>query len=128
MVYLKSLFFNFLTVFFTNYLFPGIETVQRSKLPHIGGDLLFAFILGMLNSLIYPSLKLFKQEPTAVRIALIAVILNFASYAIVKLIPIGIQINTVEGYISGSVIVALGGFLTNYLEARHHITKPEIPQ
>ena len=36
--YLKSLFFNFLTVFFANHIFSGIEVTSQTKLPHIGGD------------------------------------------------------------------------------------------
>ena len=46
MTYLKSLFFNFLVVFFANHVLPGIEVVKPTKLPHIGGDLTFAIALG----------------------------------------------------------------------------------
>lgn len=121
MTYLKSLFFNFLVVFFANHILPGIEVVSHTKLPHLGGDIPFAIVLGLLNSLIYPALKLINRQVTPLRIALIAVILNFVVYALLKLFSfVGIQIETVEGYLFASVVVALGSFLTNFLEFKHH--------
>lgn len=129
MYYLKSLFFNFLVVFFADHILPGLEVLDMTRLPHIGGDLIFAVVLGFLNSLIYPVLKLLKQEDSTLKIALIALILNFAAYGIVKLLPIGINVKNVEGYILASVIVSLGGFLTNFLEMRrknhHNLDMPQ---
>lgn len=127
MVYLKSLLFNFLIVFFVNHLIPGIEATSR-KLPHIGGDLIFAIALGILNSLIYPTLKLFKQEPTGLRIALICLILNFAAYAVVKITPAGVEVSSVEGYVLAGAIVSISSFLINFFEAKHGIKKMEMPQ
>jgi uncharacterized membrane protein YvlD (DUF360 family) len=122
MVYLKSLFYNFLAVFFSNHLLPGISVVDQTKLPHIGGDLLFALILGALNMFVYPALKLFRQEVTIPKMILIVLILNFASYGILKLLPVGIHVESVEGYILASAAVSICGFLTNYFEMKrgHH--------
>ncbi len=129
MNYLKSLVINFLIIFFSDHILPGIQVTDHTKLPHIGGDLILAFSLGLLNSLIYPILKLIHSEPSALKIALIALILNFAAYGLVKLIPIGVSITTVEGYILTSSIVTIGGFLTNYFEMRRHgSNNMEIPQ
>lgn len=120
MTYLKSLFFNFLTVFFANHILPGVDVVNQTKLPHLGGDLPFAVILGLLNSLIVPVLKLIHREGSALRIGMIALILNFAAYGVLKLFPfIGIHVMTVEGYILASLVVACGSFLTNFLEMKH---------
>ncbi|MES2273312.1 MAG: phage holin family protein [Chlamydiota bacterium] len=129
MHYLKSLFFNFLTVFFANHILPGIDVVNQTKLPHLGGDLIFAFALGILNTLIYPVLRLVDHSASALKIGLIALILNFASYAILKLLPIGIQITTIEGYLLASVVVAIGSFVTNYLDMKHgrHHHKADSP-
>jgi uncharacterized membrane protein YvlD (DUF360 family) len=131
MHYLKSLFFNFLTVFFANHILPGIDVVNQTKLPHLGGDLIFAFALGILNTLIYPVLRLVDHSASAIKIGGIALILNFASYAILKFLPIGIKITTVEGYIIASVIVAVGSFVTNYLDMKHgrhhHKAAPPTP-
>ncbi len=133
MYYLKTLFFNFLVVFFADHILPGIEVMNQTKLPHVGGDLLFAAGLGLLNSLIFPLLKLVKQRPTALRIALIALIMNFLSYAIVKLLPVGIHITSVEGYLFASLTVTLGSFLINFLEMKHYQppcgpSGPDFPQ
>ncbi len=118
MYYLKTLFFNFLAVFFANHILPGIEVVDPTKLPHLGADLPFAFGLGLLNSLIYPAMKLFNLRVTVLRIAITAVLLNLFVYAIVKFFPIGIDL-TLEGYLYGSIAVSLGSFLINYLELKH---------
>jgi uncharacterized membrane protein YvlD (DUF360 family) len=123
MNYLKSLSINFLVVFFADHILPGIE-VTHTKLPHIGGDLILALILALLNSLIYPTLKLIKSHVSALKIALIAFILNFATYGIAKMLPIGLTLTSVEGYILVSTIVTLGSFITNYLELKRHSHHP----
>jgi len=56
--YLKHFFVLFLTIFFANYLLPGVDAVSRTKLPFIGGDLLFAIGLALLNAVVYPIVKL----------------------------------------------------------------------
>jgi uncharacterized membrane protein YvlD (DUF360 family) len=114
MNYLKSLVINFLVVFFSDHILPGIQVVNQTKLPHIGGDMILAAALGVLNSLIYPVLKLIHTDASALKIALIALILNFAAYGLVKLLPIGVNVLTVEGYILASAVVTIGSFLTNY--------------
>lgn len=126
MNYLKSLVINFLVVFFSDHILPGIQVMNQTKLPHLGGDFILAIALGLLNSLIYPVLKLTHSETSALKIALVALILNFAAYGLVKLIPIGISVTTVEGYILVSAVVTIGGFLTNYFEMKRHTShKPE---
>ena len=118
--YLKSVFFNFLTVFFANHIFSGIEVTNQTKLPHIGGDLIFAGVLGLLNSLIFPILRMVDQRVSAVRIILFSILLNFSAYAILKLVSfLGIEVLSVEGYVIASGVVSLGSFLTNYLEMKH---------
>ena len=119
--YLKSLFFNFLAVFFANHIFSGIQVINQTKLPHIGGDLIFAGVLGLLNSLIFPILRMVDR-----RISVLAdffdflIIVNFSAYAILKFISsIGIEVLSLEGYMVASGVVSLGSFLTNYLEMKH---------
>jgi uncharacterized membrane protein YvlD (DUF360 family) len=129
MKYLKSLFFNFLIVFFANHILPGIEVTDMTKLPHLGGDLIFSIVLGLLNSLIYPGLKILGQPTTMPRIALVALGLNFLAYALLKLLPVGIKLTSVEGYLLGTIVVSLGSFFLNYLEMKsgHHHAKPHTP-
>lgn len=126
--YLKSLFFNFLTVFFANHILSGIEVTDPTKLPHIGGDLIYAIILGLLNSLIFPVLKLIDRHLSATRIGLVSIILNFAAYAVVKFLPVGIEVVSVEGYLVASIVVSLGSFLTNYLEMKHFLNHHKSPK
>lgn len=126
MNYLKSLFYNFLIAFFANHMLPGIDVVNQTKLPHIGGDLIFAVALGLLNSLIYPVLKMSRQGVSLLKMALISLILNFGAYGVIKLIPIGVLVHSVEGYICASAIVAVGGFLTNYFEMKRS-PKMDVP-
>ena len=119
MNYLKSLFFNFLIVFFANHLLPGIDVVVQKKLPSVGGDLLFAIGLGVLNSLIYPVLKVLnKRSLSFLQILLASLILNFSAYALLKLLPFRIHISTWEGYLIPAIAVTVVSFLTNFLEMR----------
>lgn len=118
MHYLKSLFFNFLIVFFANHVLPGIDALDHTKLPHIGGDLIVAIVLGLLNSLIFPLLK-FVNRVSFIKIAGLAVVINFVAYALLKVIPAGIQISTIEGYFLAAGLVTIGSCLTNYFEMKH---------
>ena len=119
MNYLKNLAINFLVIFFANHILPGIQ-VANAKLPQIGRDLIFAFVLGLLNSMIYPALKIFRQEISGLKIGMVSLILNFAAYGVVKLIPFGVNVITVEGYILASAIVTIGSFFTNFFEMKRH--------
>lgn len=119
MHYLKSLFFSFLTIFFSLHIFSGIEVTDPTKLPHMGGDLLFSAGLGLLNSLIYPILKTIDRHSLALRIICIAIVLNFAAYALLKLLPLGISVTSLEGYVIISLVVSFVSFLTNYFEMKH---------
>lgn len=125
MSYLKSLFFNFLIVFFANHILPGIAVIDQTKLPHLGGDLPFAVALGFLNSLIYPLLRLVRKQQTALQIGTFALVLNFAAYAVLRFLPLGIHVSSVEGYIFAALFVTLGSFLTNYFEMKHFQHKPK---
>lgn len=119
MRYLKTLLFYFLIVFFVNYLFPGVDVVNQTKIPHIGGDLIFAVALGFLNSLILPSLKMINGSVGVVRISIVALVLNFAAYALLKLLPLGVFVTNVEGYLAASLVVSVGSILVSYAQLRH---------
>lgn len=128
MNYLKALAFNFLIVFFANHVLPGVLVMDQTKLPHIGGDLIMAIALGVLNTLIYPVLRLIKHE-SALKIAIVALILNFVAYAILKIVPIGISVINIQGYLIASAVVAIGSFLINFFEMKHqHKTMENFPQ
>lgn len=126
MRYWKCLFYNFLTVFFANHILPGVGVTDPSRLPHIGGDLLFAFALGLLNTLIVPVLKLFKQA-SILHIAVGALILNFLVFALVKVLPVGITVFSIEGYLLASLLVSIITFLINYWELKSVHKREEPP-
>jgi hypothetical protein len=118
MVYLKALLTNILAVFFAHYLLPFIHTMDQTKLPHVGGDLFFAAGLGLLNSLVYLVLKALGRGVSAVKIAVVVLVLNFASYGIVRFLPLRIQIESIEGYLVPAFVVSVAAFLTNFFEMR----------
>jgi uncharacterized membrane protein YvlD (DUF360 family) len=120
MNYLKSFFLNFLVVFFAVHVLNGVDVTTPTKLPHLGSDIPFALVLGLLNSLIEPVFAFAFRPATVFRLLLTAFALNFGIFALVKFISkIGIDISSVEGYLSVSAAVAVASFLTNYLEMKH---------
>lgn len=128
MNYLKNVFINFLIVFFADHILPGIQVVDQTKIPHIGGDLIFSLSLGLLNGVICPVFRLLRQEVNGLKIAMVALILNFGAYGIVKLLPLGITVMSVEGYLLAAVTVGLGSFITNFLEMKRTSHRMDIPK
>jgi uncharacterized membrane protein YvlD (DUF360 family) len=117
MYYLKAFFYNLILVFFANYLLPGIDVVSHTKIPHIGGDLIFALGLGLINSLIFPFLKV-SHHATYVKMAGLIVVVNFIAYALLKLLPVGIHVTSFTGYFAAAIWVSVGSFLTNFFEMK----------
>jgi len=117
MHYVKGLFFNFLVVFFANYLLPGVRFVDQTKLPHISSDLLTPLILGALNSFIFVFLRLVRRPPTLARIGGAALVFNFGAYALFKLLPfLGILVTEWKGYLFAASVCSVGAFVVNYFE------------
>lgn len=124
--FLKSLFINFLAIFFANYVLPGIEVIKPTKIPHIGGDLIFALGLGFLNSLVYPILRVIQQHVTLGKIAIGVLAITFASYAIIKFSTFGIEVTSVQGYLIAAGVVSVVGIIMNYREMKH--SHPRLPK
>jgi uncharacterized membrane protein YvlD (DUF360 family) len=116
--YLKSFFYNFLTVFFANYLFPGINIADPSKLPHIGSDLIFSGVVGAANVLIIPMLRLSGQPVTVGRLAAVTCGVNWVAYIVCKFASFGIDILDAEGFFLASTSVIICGFLTGFFEMK----------
>ena len=124
MTYFKSLLFNFLTVFFVNHMIPGVDIIYYTKLPSIEGDIIFAFALGLLNSLIFPVMHFFKFKPSYFKIGFVAFLISFAGYALINLFPLGVNVKTPGAFIWSGLIVWFASYLTNHLELRaYHIRK-----
>lgn len=121
MTYFKSLIINFLTVFFVNHVIPDIQINSVSKLPHIGGDLIFAFSLGFIISLIFPFFIIFKIRPTHFKIGVATLILSVGSYLLLSFMPLGIKILSIGAYVWASLIVWFMAYTTSYLEIKSHL-------
>ncbi|HSX13810.1 MAG TPA: hypothetical protein VLE96_05260 [Chlamydiales bacterium] len=119
MTYLKNFLVGFFIVFFVNYLFPGIDVVNQSKIPHIHGDIVFAAILGFLNSLLYPFMNKVNGNSSILRVSVVTFLLNFLAYALLKLWPFGMYVTNVEGYLSAVLAVSAGSVLLSYAQFRH---------
>lgn len=123
MTYLRSLFLNFLVVFFVNRAIPGVEVSQFQDVPNIGADLLFSFIVGFLNSAIFPALFIFNFRPSVLKIAIPAFIISFGSYIFLSMISFGVEVVSAGGVILGGLIVFIVSVLTNYFELKHFLKK-----
>ncbi len=118
MTYLRSLFLNFLIVFFVLRIIPGIKIEFYENVPNIGADLLASIIIGGLNSLIIPALILFNIKATNIKIAVIGFFICLLSFLILAGFNIGIEVTAI-GVILGTIIVWIVSFFTNYLELKH---------
>lgn len=128
MNYLKAFAIQVLIVFFANYLLPDVQVMNQTKLPHIGGDIIFAVALGVLNMAIYPILKM-TGHAAIFKVAIVAIVLNFIAYAILKLLPLGIDVMGLKGYALVAIVVSVGSILVNYFEMKKSPKKfPEMPQ
>ena len=120
MLFFKSLLTNFLAVFFVNYLLPNIEIRSITKLPHIRGDLIFPFALALINSLIYPLLRLFSERISLFKIAIISFIVTLSAYLSLHFLPAGITLTRIDSYVWSVLIVWAISFLTSYLERKKY--------
>jgi uncharacterized membrane protein YvlD (DUF360 family) len=120
MTYFKSLFINFLTVFFVNHVMPGITISYHSKLPHIGGELIFAFALGFFNSLVYPVLRVVSKKPSYFKIGISTFVITFGLFAVVNFLPADIKLHTFGAYIWSSLVVWFFAYVTNHMELRRY--------
>jgi hypothetical protein len=122
--YLKNLGLQFLLIFFVDYLTPGIDVIDQTKIPHIGGDLILSAGLGFLNSLISLVIKMLGRKMMLLRIAIISLALNFAIYALLKILPVGVFVTSVEGYLIAAGVVSLGSLLINFFHVRQNRKPP----
>jgi len=117
MTYLRSLFFNFLVVFFVNRVIPGLEITYFEQVPDIGADLFFSLILGFFNASVFPFLALMEIEITNLKLAILNGIISFGAFALISVIPFGVQVVSPLGFFLGGFIVWIVAFISNCLEA-----------
>ncbi len=120
MNYLRSLFLNFLVVFFVDRVIPGIEVMNYENVPNIGADILFSLVLGFLNASVFFFLALMEFQITDLKLGLCNFVITFGAFVTISLVPFGVQALTAAGVFFGSVVVWVVAFITNHLEWRHY--------
>lgn len=115
---------NFLAIFFINYLFPGIEVMKRSKWPELQGEIPFALILGGINAFLYPFLKKFDPKLSLLRMAVASVFLNFFAYALLKILPLEIEIQSWMGYLLIASTASIISFATQFFQKKGDLPEP----
>ena len=121
--YFRSLVFNFLVVFFVNHVIPGITMAEYTKLPHIKGEFIFSFAMGLLLSLVYPVLHRFHLKPSYFKIGVITLAISVIGYGIVSFLPLGIQVSKFGTYIWCVLIVWFFSYMTNYFPCKQYLSE-----
>jgi uncharacterized membrane protein YvlD (DUF360 family) len=118
MNYIRSLFINFLIVFFVDRIAPGIEVATYEEVPNIGADILFSMVVGFLNASVFPFLMILELNPTHLKIAIMTFVISFASFTAIAIFPFGVRAVDAGGVFFGGFIVWAIAYFTNYLEMR----------
>ncbi len=120
MNYLRSLFLNFLVVFFIDRVSPGIEITNFENIPNIGADILFSLILGFLNASIFFFLALLEAKITDFKLALMSFVVTFGGFITIAIVPFGVRVVNPLGVIVGGGVVWLVAVIANHLEWKHY--------
>lgn len=116
MNYVRSLFLNFLIVFFIDRVAPGVEIQNFENVPNVGADILFSLIVGFLNASVYFFFSLLEMTITHFKMGLITFIVSFGAFSIIALVPFGVRVVNPLGLLVGGLVVWLVAFMTNHLE------------
>ncbi len=116
MNYLRSLFLNFLVVFFVDRMGPGMRIDYYEQVPNIGADILFSAIVGFLNASVFPFLFILELNPTKLKIGIITFIISYTAFVVIAIIPFGVRVESFIGIVVGGFIVWAMAFFTNSLE------------
>ena len=123
MSYIRTLLSLCMVIFFANYLLPGVDVINQTKLPHIGGDLILALGLGILNFCILPLVRFGRKPFGLFRTAIATLILNFGVYAVLKLLPLGVFTTSVDGYLLVASAVSVGCCIIIYTQGKRGTRK-----
>ncbi len=120
MNYFRSIFFNFLAVFFINRVSPGLQIVYFEQVPNVITDLLFSLILAFFNATVFPFLSILELNPTKCKIGLMTAIISYGAFFIVSIAPFGVQVTSPLGVLIAGTFIWLVAFFTNYLEFKSY--------
>jgi uncharacterized membrane protein YvlD (DUF360 family) len=122
MNYIRSLFLNFLVVFFIDRVMPGVQVVNYEQVPNVGADILFALAVGFLNASVYPFLAILEISVTKLKLALFNFIISFVAFIAIALVPFGVHA-TFGVVLLGGTLAWIVAFFTNYLEWQHDLNR-----
>lgn len=120
MNYVRSLFLNFLVVFFVDRVAPGVEISYYEQVPNIGADILFSLVVGFLNASIFFFLILMEINITLFKLALFSFVISFGSFLLIAIFPFGVEVVSAWGVIVGGGVVWAVAYFSNYLEWQHY--------
>lgn len=120
MSYLRSLFLNFLVVFFVNRVAPGVEITYFEQIPDIGSDIFFSLFVGFLNASVFPFLLILELKPNHLKMALLTALISFGAFILISMVPFGIKVVSPIGIFFGGGIVWAMALFTNFLELKHY--------
>ena len=120
MNYLRSLFLNFLIVFFIDRAAPGVEIDLYENVPNIGADILFSLIVGFLNASIFFFLALLEIPITKLKLALFSFVISFTAFLAIAIFPFGVRVVSPVGFFIGGGVVWAVAYFSNYLEWKHY--------
>lgn len=123
MTYLRSLFLNFLIVFFVNRVIPGVQIDVFEEVPNVGADLFFSLVVGFLNASVFPFFAVLELHLTRLRIVITNFIISFGAFGIISFVPFGVQVKSFSGFLFAGLIVWVVAYFSNYLEWRHNLAK-----
>jgi uncharacterized membrane protein YvlD (DUF360 family) len=119
MTYVRSLFLNFLIVFFIDRMAPGVEIDTFEQVPNIGADILFSIVVGFLNASVFPLLFILEAKITPLKMALFNLIITAVCFLAISIFPFGVRVVSPAGYFLSVFVVWAVAFFTNYLEYKH---------
>lgn len=120
MNYLRSLFLNFLVVFFVDRVSPGVQITYFEQVPNMGADILFSLLVGFLNASVFPFLMILELKISKLKLAIMTFIISYGAFTIIFLVPFGIQVTGPSGILIGGSLVWLVALFTNFLEWKHY--------
>jgi uncharacterized membrane protein YvlD (DUF360 family) len=103
-------------VFFIDRVGPGMEIDYFEQVPNIGADLLFAAIVGFLNASVFPFLAILELTVSRLKLALFTGVISYGSFAVIAVIPFGVQVVNFWGFLVGGSLVWAVAYTANYLE------------
>jgi uncharacterized membrane protein YvlD (DUF360 family) len=118
--YVRSLFLNFLVVFFVDRVAPGVEITYYEQVPNIGADILFSLVVGFLNASVFFFFVILELDITKLKLAIFNFCISFAAFIAIAIFPFGVRVVSPIGVIVGGGIVFLVSYFVSYLEWKHY--------